>query len=110
MLSAAARTMIADPSNTLLLSAASLWEMAIKHAQGRKDFPQDPTAFHRTMLDFGCHELPVTGAHALATGTLPPIHKDPFDRILVAQAIVENALLLTADPLLARYPAPVRLV
>jgi PIN domain nuclease of toxin-antitoxin system len=66
--------------------------------------------FGGALLTFGWQEVVVTSLHALAIGGFPPIHKDPFDRILLAQAIVEGALLLTADPILARYPGPVRLV
>jgi len=62
----------------------------------------------RGLLDNGYAELPVTGVHALAVDTLPPIHKDPFDRILVAQALSEGIVLLTADSLVAQYPGPVR--
>jgi len=93
-----------------LFSVASVWEIAIKFALGRPDFRVDPRALRRGLLDNGYAELPVTADHALATLALPPIHKDPFDQLLVAQATVEGVVLLTADPTVAGYPGPVRLV
>lgn len=107
-LPAAARTALDDPQNALLFSAASLWEIAIKRGLGRADFQVDPRLLRRGLLDNGYAELPVTGAHAVALETLPPLHKDPFDRILVAQATAEGVVLLTADPMVARYAGPVR--
>lgn len=104
------REIVADSANMPLFSAASLWELAIKQALGRADIPADLRGFRGALLAFGWQEVVVTSLHALAIGGFPPIHKDPFDRILLAQAIVEGALLLTADPILARYPGPVRLV
>lgn len=109
-LSAAARALLDDPQNELLFSPASLWEIAIKHGLGRSDFRIDPRILRRGLLDNGYDELPITGEHAVAVDGLPPIHKDPFDRILVAQAIVEGITLITADPLLARYPGPIKRV
>lgn len=109
-LSASARTLLADPQNELLFSSASLWEIAIKRGLGRDDFEADSRSLRRALLDNRYQELPVTGAHTVAIEGLPPIHKDPFDRILVAQATVEGVTLLTADPLVARYPGPVRRV
>lgn len=106
----AARTLLADPANDLLFSAASLWEISIKHQLGRPDFRAEPRLLRRGLLDNGYTELPIASVHAVALDTLPPLHKDPFDRILVAQAMVEGITLLTADPLVARYPGPVRLV
>ena len=103
-----ARKLIDDPANELIFSAASLWEIAIKRRLGRSEFRADPALLRRGLLDNGYVELPVTGEHAVAIERLPPIHKDPFDRILVAQATVEGIALLTADPLLARYAGPVR--
>ena len=104
----AARALLEDPANDLWFSAASLWEIAIKHQQGRQDFRADPSLLRRGLRDHGYTELPIASAHAVALDLLPPLHKDPFDRILIAQAIVEGIILLTADPLLARYPGPVR--
>lgn len=99
-----------DPDNELLFSAASLWEVAIKRARGRPDFQADARLLRRNLLNNGYHELPVTGEHAIAVGDLPPLHKDPFDRLLVAQSIVEGITLLTVDPLVAAYPAPIQRV
>ena len=91
-------------------SAASLWEIAIKSGLGRADFRVDPRVLRRGLLENGYAELPVTGAHAVAVDLLPPIHKDPFDRLLIAQARVEGLTLLTADRMVARYPGPIRAV
>lgn len=96
------------PENEPFFSAASLWEIVIKRGLGRDDFRVDPSALRRGLLDNGYAELPIESRHAVAVSGLPPIHKDPFDRILVAQAQVEGILLVTADPLVARYPGPVR--
>ena len=103
-----ADVLIDDPANDLMFSAASIWEMAIKFALRRPDFPFDPRTLRRALLDNGYEELPVTAEHAAATTDLPPIHKDPFDRLLVAQAAVEGLLLLTTDTVVARYPGPIR--
>lgn len=105
-----ARTLLEDPGNTLLFSAASLWEVSIKAGLGRPDFTVEPAVLRRGLLDNGYVELPISSEHAVVTGTLPPIHRDPFDRILVAQAQVEGITLLTADPMVARYPGPIRSV
>lgn len=107
-LSAGARATLADPASELLFSAASLWEIAIKSALGREDFSLDARLLRRELLDNGYTELPVTGEHAVMVGSLPPIHKDPFDRLLVAQATVEGVTLLTADEIVSRYPGPIR--
>ena len=109
-LPAEARELLEDGANEAMFSVASLWEVAIKFALGRPDFQVDPRVLRRGLLDNGYAELPVTSDHALATVGLPPIHKDPFDRLIVAQAIAEGVVLLTADPVLARYPGPIRLV
>jgi PIN domain nuclease of toxin-antitoxin system len=110
LLSADARALMEDPQNSLQFSAASLWEIAIKQGLGRSDFKVDPRLLRRGLIDNGYDELPVTSAHAVAVESLPPIHEDPFDRILVAQAIVEGIVLLTADAVVAQYSGPVRLV
>ncbi|MBN9509568.1 MAG: type II toxin-antitoxin system VapC family toxin [Alphaproteobacteria bacterium] len=104
----AARALLGDPAHVLLFSAASVWEVAIKRGLGRDDFRVDPRLLRRGLLDSQYQELPVTSAHAVALETLPPIHKDPFDRILVAQSLVEGIALLTADPVLARYGGTVQ--
>jgi len=109
-LSAAARKLIAAPANELLFSAASIWEVVIKHGLGRKDFQADPRLLRRGLLDNGYNELPVVSDHVVAIDRLPAIHKDPFDRLLVAQATVEGITLLTSDSVLSRYPGPVRMV
>jgi PIN domain nuclease of toxin-antitoxin system len=109
-LSSQARRLIEDPDNELLASAASLWEIAIKSALRRPNFPVNASLFRRNLLNNGYEELAVTGEHAVAVANLPPLHRDPFDRILVAQSVVEGITLLTTDPLVAQYPAPVRRV
>jgi PIN domain nuclease of toxin-antitoxin system len=109
-LSAAARKLLNDPRNELLFSAASLWEVAIKSSLGREDFRVEPRLLRRGLLDNGYAELPVTSQHAVNIDSLPPLHKDPFDRLLVAQALSEGITLLTADGQLAEYPGPVRKV
>ncbi|MGH8312907.1 MAG: type II toxin-antitoxin system VapC family toxin, partial [Gammaproteobacteria bacterium] len=105
-----ARRMLDNPRNELIFSAASLWEIAIKRSLGRVDFRVEPRLLRRGLMDNGYIELAISSEHAIATDSLPPIHKDPFDRILVAQALTEGITLLTADPLVAKYPGPVRLV
>lgn len=110
LLSAAARKLLDDPDNELLFSAASLWEIAVKNALGREDFRVEPRLLRRGLLDNGYSELAVTSQHAVSIDGLPPIHKDPFDRLLLAQAQCEGIVLLTSDSLLAQYPGPVRKV
>jgi PIN domain nuclease of toxin-antitoxin system len=109
-LSAPARTILEDRGNSLVFSTAILWEIAIKRALGKKGFQFDPRLLRRALLDDGYQELPVLGQHAVEVDTLPPIHKDPFDRILIAQAMVEGITLLSADAVIARYPGPIRRV
>ena len=107
-LSATARKLIDASSNELLFSAASIWEVAIKRGLGRSDFQADPRLLRRGLLDNGYVELPILSDHVVALDSLPPIHKDPFDRLLVAQATVEGITLLTADTIVAKYPGPIR--
>jgi PIN domain nuclease of toxin-antitoxin system len=109
-LSKAARALIDNPDNELLFSAASLWEVAIKRGLGRKDFKVDARLLRRGLLDNGYRELPILSDHVVATESLPLIHTDPFDRILVAQATVEGITLLTIDSLVSQYPGPIRTV
>ena len=109
-LSAEARRIIDSADSELYFSAASLWEIAIKTSLGRSDFSVDARLLRRGLLDHGFAELPVTGEHAVAIDGLPPIHKDPFDRILVAQAKVEGITLLTSDNTVARYGGAIRKV
>lgn len=109
-LPARTRRLLRDPRNELVFSAASLWEIAIKRQLGRDGFLVDARLLRRGLIDNGYGELAVTSAHAVAIDGLPPIHQDPFDRMLVAQSMVEGITLLTTDPLVAQYPAPVQRV
>lgn len=109
-LSPEAVALIESEANNLHFSAASLWEITIKNDLGRPDFKVDPHLFRRGLLENGYTELPITSQHVLGLGHLPVIHKDPFDRILVAQAEHEGFLLLSADEKLAQYPGPIKRV
>lgn len=109
-LSSAAQELLNDPGNELLFSAASLWEVAIKSTLGRDDFRVEPRLLRRALLDNGYVELAITSEHAVNIDSLPPIHRDPFDRLLLAQARTEGVTLLTTDARLASYPGPIRLV
>lgn len=109
-LSPAARRLLDRSSNELIFSAASVWEIAIKCQGGKMDFGVDASVLRRALIDSGYVELPVTGVHAAATAALPAIHRDPFDRLLLAQAICEGITLVTVDARLASYPGPVRKV
>ena len=104
----ALRELLEDPQHTLCFSVASLWELVIKAALGRAGFQVQQSLLRRTLLDGGFVELPIEAAHVLAVAQLPPLHRDPFDRLLLAQAEREGLLLITADALVARYPGPVR--
>ena len=106
----AARVLLEDQQNLPVFSSASLWEVAVKHSLGRRDFRVDARLLRRGLLDNDYEELPITGEHAVALDGLPPIHEDPFDRMLIVQSIVEGITLLTTDWLIARYPAPIRKV
>jgi PIN domain nuclease of toxin-antitoxin system len=109
-LSKTARALIENPQNELYFSAASLWEIVIKQGLGREDFRVDAGLLRRGLLDNGYLECPITGEHAINVNKLPPAHKDPFDRVLVAQSMVEGIMLVTNDRKLARYPGPIRKV
>jgi PIN domain nuclease of toxin-antitoxin system len=109
-LSSKAQIAIGDEDNELLFSPASLWEVAIKQRLRRPDFQVDVRLLRRNLLMNGYDELSVTGEHAVAVADLPPIHRDPFDRLLVAQSMVEGITLLTADRTVARYPGPIQRV
>ena len=109
-LSAQARSLIESPENELLFSAASLWEVAIKRGLGRHDFEVDARLLRRGLLDNGYSELPLISDHVMAIESLPTLHKDPFDRVLVAQATVEGVTLLTIDSMVAQYPGPIRIL
>jgi PIN domain nuclease of toxin-antitoxin system len=102
--------MLEDPAHTPVFSVASLWELLIKRALGRPDFTVQPAVLRRALLDGGWQELAIEAHHALAVASLPPLHRDPFDRLLLAQASADGLLLITADQQLAQYPAPVRLM
>ena len=106
----ATRRLLQDSRHELLFSAASIWEVSIKMTLGRDDLAADPRVLRRGLLDNGYTELPITGAHAAAVLDLPALHRDPFDRLLVAQAQVEGITLLTADAVVASYPGPIRRV
>jgi len=109
-LSTTARQLLDDQHNELIFSAASLWEIAIKSTLGREDFRVEPRLLRRGLLDNGYVELPITSQHAVGIDSLPPLHKDPFDRLLLAQALGEGITLLTSDAQLAEYSGPVRKV
>jgi len=95
---------IQNMDNTLLFSSASIWEVVIKRGLGREDFLVDPASLYSGLLTAGYEELPITGRHALLVSNLPPLHKDPFDRILLAQSASEGIPLLTTDSILTKYP------
>jgi PIN domain nuclease of toxin-antitoxin system len=109
-LSAEARSLIENPENELLFSAASFWEVAIKRGLGRPDFNVDARLLRRGLLDNGYSELPIRSDHIIGIESLPTLHKDPFDRVLVAQATVEGVTLLTTDSVVAQYPGPIRML
>jgi len=109
-LSRMARIVLNDPSNQILFSVVSLWEIAIKRGIGKLDPNLDPRSIRRQLIEIGYEELPVLGQHAVSVDVLPLIHKDPFDRLLIAQAMVEGITLLTADETIAKYPGPIRKV
>lgn len=109
-LSAPARKLLNNPKHDLFFSAASLWEIAIKNGLGRSDFRAEPRQLRRGLLDNGYSEIPITSEHAVTLDLLPALHKDPFDRILLAQALAEGVTLITVDAELAKYPGPIRKV
>jgi PIN domain nuclease of toxin-antitoxin system len=95
---------VEDSANELLLSVASSWEIAIKYALGKLPLPEPPTAYVPSrMASSGVTGLPIEHIHALRVCDLPSIHRDPFDRLLIAQAQVENLVILTADPKIVAY-------
>lgn len=99
-----------DMSNTLYYSPVSIWEMVIKQRTGKLAMPTEAGVVRRQLEEKGCRELPVTSRHALATGALADVNKDPFDRMLVAQALTEGLTLMTTDRLLSGYAAEVMTV
>ena len=104
-----ARDILANPTLQVAFSPSSIWEVAIKTSLGRPDFQVDAKRLHRGLLAAGYRDIGITSAHTAAVADLPPVHKDPFDRLLVAQAKLEGLTLITSDPLVARYPGDIRL-
>lgn len=100
--------LMADEENELLFSVISIWEVAIKCGLNRPDFQVDARKLRRGLIDNGYIELPILGEHAVAIDGLPSVHKDPFDRLLIAQAMVEGITLITNDESMAMYPGVVR--
>lgn len=97
------RAMMAAPENQLLFSVVSLWEIAIKNGLNRPDFQVNARMLRRGLIDNGYIELPILSEHVLAVDTLPALHKDPFDRLLIAQAKVEGITLLSNDATVVQY-------
>jgi len=102
-LSNKAKALIEDPENQLYFSAASLWEISIKNKLGRADFKVDLAVLRRNLLDNDFEEIAINSAHSIGVDALPNIHKDPFDRMLIAQTAVEGITLVTADSMVAEY-------
>jgi len=102
-LTRAAKSLILSPRNQVWVSAVSLWEIAIKHSLGRGDMPVSSQEALAYFKDSGLNILPVEAEHATAVEELAAIHQDPFDRLLVAQALTEPMRLVTHDPVVARY-------
>lgn len=98
-----ARTLLTTPENLQFFSPASIWELVLKLGLGRDDFKVDPFRLRKMLIPHGYVQLPVTAEHALNVFSLPPLHKDPFDRLLLAQARTEGMLLLTGDISLSQY-------
>jgi len=102
-LSNSTRSLLTTPNNRLFFSAASMWEIVIKLGLGRENFKVDPYRLRKMLIVHGYTELPVTAEHALRVDSLPLLHKDPFDRLLLAQARSEGMLLLTGDASVIQY-------
>jgi PIN domain nuclease of toxin-antitoxin system len=109
-LSRAALSVLGANENEFSFSTASLWEIAIKRSLKKSNFKIDPRGIRSQLIRGGFEELLIDGDHVVAVDSLPWIHKDPFDRLLIAQAMVEGITLLTADATIARYPGPIRKV
>jgi PIN domain nuclease of toxin-antitoxin system len=101
---------VLDAANTLMFSSAGIWELVIKYGRKSSAFFGHPESLYKRLLSAGYQELPVTARHTLRVSDLPPIHKDPFDRIMLAQAMSENIPLLTSDKNISKYPGPVIMV
>ena len=109
-LSSEALSLLQNAKHQLYFSAANLWEISIKRGLGRQDFHVEPSLLRRGLIENGYTELAVKSFNCIALEQLPVIHKDPFDRMLVAQAVSEGMLLLTSDSVVAEYPGPIQLV
>ena len=109
-LSKPARELIENPDNMLFFSAASIWEIAIKSSLGREDFKADSRLIRRGLIDNGYQEIAISSEHAAGVQALPLVHKDPFDRLLIAQSLVEGMPLVTVDPILSQYPGMIQQV
>ena len=109
-LSQKAQKILLSEDNKLFFSPGSLWEIVIKNQLGRDDFCVDANLIRRTLLDNGYEELQITSAHTVFISSLPHIHKDPFDRLLIAQAVVEGIMLMTHDSIIKKYEAPIFIV
>ena len=109
-LSKATKKLLEDPDNEIWYSTASLWEISIKSSLRKPNFHIDPEVVHGVLSETGFLELPIRGSHAVAVAKLPDVHRDPFDRMLAAQALTEPLVLLTNDEILSKYPIQVRMV
>jgi PIN domain nuclease of toxin-antitoxin system len=98
-----ANAVLQDPAQQLVFSLVSIWETAIKYALGRPDFTMHPQQLQTGLLAYGFTQLPISSNHVIAVARLPPVHRDPFDRLLVAQAEVEGLTLMTTDKQLTQY-------
>ncbi len=104
------REILGNLENRLYFSATCIWEISIKRGRLKHDFLYDPHEIRMRLTENGYEELPIWSQHAAEVGALPPIHKNPFDRLLIAQAMVEGITLLTSDAVVAQYPGPIRKV
>ncbi len=109
-LSAQAKELIDDDRNELYFSVVNIWETAIKHSLGRQSFLFQPRNVRRSLLEHGFREIEISSEHAITAGELPRLHRDPFDRLLIAQAAVEDVVLLTSDAAMTRYSGSICLV
>ena len=109
-LSKTAKKLLLDEQNEFWFSAGSIWEIVLKNSLGRADFHVEPSVFRRALLDNGYMEIPIKSEHTIMIKNLPTLHKDPFDRILIAQSLVEGYILLTNDASLKQYSGSVQLI
>ena len=110
LLDAQADDLLMDHTSENYFSTVSLWEMVIKNGRNRPDFHVNVADFRRQILNAGFIELDIGIEHILAVGTLPALHRDPFDRLLIAQANIEHMTLLTADKHMAEYPGDIQII